>query len=549
VVNILIVDDEPMIREWFQMTVDRIGGDYVVAGEATNAAEALDFCRKHSVDLVVTDVKMPDMNGIELLERLKEEHAELRVIIFSSYNEFQFAAEALKLGASEYILKAEVTHQGLNDIFEKIKKDIALAQGKMIEMNSLRSLLNQNEMALRNVYFRDLLKGNPQASQQFSSKMELFRTPLSEKNMTLLALGLIRSSEEGAKLRIEEAGLLELAVTNIINETLLNETGSGCSLLIKDDVYLLLVNTANSGMKSQRESLLLVASRVAENIRKFIGADTAIGISTTYSKLSFITEQVSEAMEALDRHLFYGNRNIAYFQSVDAGIFGKQSDNDRDIYDKRDSFSSLLDAGRFDTARLELDLLMDMTAEGRTLNAKQVKAIVLELVYQVINKARGFEVPAEKLDAVYSEAHTEVQGLATYVQLRSWATKTIHQVFAWIEQFRIKYGDAVQKACDYISSHYQEEIQLQQIAGHVHLSRTYFSELFKKETGMNFNEYLMHIRIEKAKSILKGSPIKISDLSVQVGYASTSYFIKVFRKHVGMSPYEYMESNHGFRIH
>lgn len=119
--NILIVDDERIIREWFRMTVDKLGGDCRIIGEAASGEDALEFCRQHQVDLVVTDVKMPGMDGLELIKRLKEEQPGVRSVIFSSYSEFHFAAEALKLGANEYILKAEITLPGLEDILQKIK--------------------------------------------------------------------------------------------------------------------------------------------------------------------------------------------------------------------------------------------------------------------------------------------------------------------------------------------------------------------------------------------------------------------------------------------
>ncbi|KRE58319.1 helix-turn-helix domain-containing protein [Paenibacillus sp. Soil750] len=532
--NILIVDDEPIFREWFQMTVAKLGGSYHIAGESANGLEALQFCRDHAVDLVVTDVKMPGMNGIELIQNLKQELPRIRSVIFSSYNEFQFAAEALKFGASEYILKAEITLQGLSEVLGKIETDMELDHSKLVEINSLRNLLNQNQLALRTVYLRELLLGGQQEITDFHKKMELFDIVLTEKNMTILALGVLPSSEP----KIKEEDLRQLAVTNIVNETLLNEAGNGCSFQYEDHVYMLMVNIRSSSMKSQRESLLLVASRVMENLRKYIGVQCAIGISTTYSQLTFMPEQAREALEALQLPLFYEDRSIVYAQSTGGAA-------STELIPVPDTFHRFLESGQLGQASAACREFLDTMAKHHTLSAKQARAVVLELTYAMVNKARSYQVPASKLDLLYSEAHMEVVQLTTFLQLRDWTLRMVDMIVNWIESYRRKYGEAVQGACDFIQSRFTEELTLQQVAEQVHLSRNYFSELFKKETGTNFNEYLMQVRLEHAMQLLRTRPLKVSEVAERVGYANASYFIKLFRKYTGSSPHDYMESYQG----
>lgn len=538
--NILIVDDEPMIREWFRMTVDRLGGDYRIAGEAANGREAIEFCRRERVDLVVTDVKMPGMNGLELIRLLKEEQPELRSVIFSSYNEFQFAAEALKFGASEYVLKAEVTLAGLQDILEKIGRDMALAACHKQEVISLRHVLHENEQGLRSVYFRELLQGSRQAAQQFESRMAFFKCKLVERNLTLLSLGIIRLPRQEAAMKIREGELLQTAVINIVNETLEQETGGGCAIHYADDRYLLFVNAASSSMKSQRELLLLAASRIIEHLRRFIGIESAIGISSTSSRLAHVTDQAEEAAEALDGLLFYGESGLAFYQSRDRegeNVVGREQPEPL----LPAAFKRLVEEGLLGEAAAEFERLTQAVTSGQALTAKQARAAVLEMIYAVIHKARCSKVPAEQVEAIYGETPERVAGAATFYDLQTWATEIIRQLFALIESSLPRYVEPIEKACRYIRREYNREITLQEIAGHVHLSRTYFSELFKKETGVTFNEYLMQARMEKAKEIMQQGPVRVADLAETLGYAGASYFIKLFRKHSGMSPAEYME--------
>ncbi|MFS0724939.1 response regulator transcription factor [Paenibacillus sp. 1P07SE] len=542
--KLLIVDDEPMIREWFGMTVERLGDPYTIVGEAANGEEALEFCAAHEVDLVVTDVKMPGMDGLELLRHLKERYPQLRVVIFSSHDEFQFATQALKLGAREYVLKAEITLHELGEMLQKIKRDLDMEQGKLNEMDKLRFFLNQHELALRTAYFRDLLLGTPGSAEQFQEKIRLFKTNLTERNLTLIAVGLIQGSAEHRPPAIPDPGLLELAVTNIINETVHNELASGCSLLYRDEVYVVLLNAEASGMKSRREKLLLTATRIAENLQRFVKVETAIAISTTYSGLQYLGEQLKEACDALDSRLFYGQSGIV-IPSTD--VYPPRSDTETGpVYRLRDEFCQQLEAGRLQEAQDKLLQLLQVIGEARRMAPKQTKAVILDLIYKTIAEARKQSVPPELLDSVYGDAHWHIQQIH-YHRLIPWTEQAITRIFDEIAQHRRKYGEAVRKACGYVEQHFGEEILLQHIAEHVHLSRTYFSELFKKETGVTFNEYVTGVRMEKAKMLLKEQPLKVSEAAERVGYGNTSHFIKLFKKHTGFSPMEYMASHHGTR--
>ncbi|GIO62813.1 response regulator transcription factor [Paenibacillus cineris] len=537
--NILIVDDERIIREWFHMTVDKLGEEYRIAGEASNGDEALNFCRCHRIDLVVTDVKMPGMTGLELIKRLKEEQPDVRSVIFSSYNDFQFAAEALKLGAREYMLKAEITLPALSEILQKVKRDIEFDQSRTVELDSLRHVLNQNEQALRAAYFRELLGGNSQAERQFSAQMDFFRIGLEEKNLVLLAVGIVRCTEEKGK--ITDDVLLKQALINVMNETLRNETGGGCSFEYKNGVYLLMVNASASSMKSQREMLLITASRISENLTTFLGLEAAIGISLSYSRLNFLPRQLEEALEAMERNWFYGDPNIAWFQLPDTGIYSDQAEMHA-LKPTAESYHRLLEERKPREAFETFEIFLKQAGQGKRLMPKQMRAVIMEMVYAMINRARTFQVPEEMLEGILNEAAQQIAHQETFLELGKQAEAALRELVQSMETSRKRVAEPIEQACEFIRLHYAEEISLARVASHVHLSRNYFSELFKKETGLNFNEFLMQVRMERAMDILQQRQTRISDVAAQVGYANVSYFIKLFRKHAGLSPLEYMES-------
>jgi AraC-like DNA-binding protein len=371
--------------------------------------------------------------------------------------------------------------------------------------------------------------------------MAAFRTALAAKNLTLMAVNLIRDGDGAKRMRLREPRLLELAVTNIMNETVLNELGSGCSLLLREDTYIVLMNAEVTGLKSRRETLLIAASRISEHLAEYLGAEAAIGISTTYSRLSFLGEQLREALEASEHYLFYGERGIAFPETAPEpmSVTGE-------IRALRDDFRVRMETGQFALAGERSEELLKKLGDEKSLAPKQARAVALELVYTAIGKARQIGGAAEELDGVYGNAPYEIQRLG-YHGLRAWTMETLGGIQDWIDRHRRKYGEAAQNAIDYIRLRFAEELSLQEVADHVHLSRTYFSELFKKETGMNFNEFLIQVRLENAKALLSERSMKVSEVAEKVGYGNASYFIKVFKKQYGLSPYEYMESLHGTR--
>ncbi|MCZ8513712.1 response regulator [Paenibacillus filicis] len=541
--NILVVEDEEQIRRWFDLLIRKTNVDMSIAGVCGNGREALEICRNQPVELVITDIKMPVMDGLELIKRLKTEFPSVRTLILSSYGEFHFASEALKLGASDYILKAEVTVEGLRETLQKVKSEIELERKRNQEMYLLKSALNENQYALRSIYFSDLLKGLPSAVQEFENKMNTLRVPLKKEHLTIMIVSIddYRNALQTSKIRTKE--LLDMAVINIIDETLQNEAGNGCGFLYDRNLYVVLVNTYRIGDKSVRESTLQYAHRISNHLNDFLGVSASIGISLPYNDLSMFGKQYEEAYEALSQKQFFGRRSIVWFQDVH-NMYLKV--NDMDLHSILSGLSHYLERGDFRHVEMSVLNIIDEIEKHMHVSEKDVKTLSLEIVFLLLQKIRELQAGINDVKGVLDAGlpHEEVMQLTSFWEVKSWLTGKVCQLLEAIAALRPLYSEPIRKACEFMCTAYAEDISLQQVADLVHLNKTYLSELFKKETGVSFNDYLTKVRIDKSKElILSGG--KISTLAEQVGYPNGSYFTKVFKKVMGMTPMDFKQAGGG----
>lgn len=537
--NILIVDDEIQICRWFDILIRKTALPVHIVGMCTNGQEALAYCRNHPVDLVLTDIKMPVMDGLTLIKHLKTELPAIRTLILSAYGEFAFASEALKSGASDYVLKAEVTVDSLKDAILKIQTDLEMELKRNEEVHIIKSRLNQNQYELRALYFKRLMDGSPlAAAAQLEAERVMLRISLQNKHMILLAVCLDDYPHVLNEGKIKSRELLNLAVINIIDETLQYEAGSGCSFVYTDNLFIGLFNTLRAGSKSVRESTFHYVHRISNHLYDYLGLSASIGISMSYSDMSKIGKQLEEATAALQEKRFYGKRVIAWFEEMNHSGEGKGVRLDAA------PCLSAIERRDYEGLRCWVHDLLNTIEIHQNLSAKEVKSQALELVYYILQQLRrtyGHE-SARQSTLEAGAPHEEIRELNTFQDVRSWMTTKVDQLVAQSASMNQQYGGPVAKSVQLINESFAAEISLTQVAEQVHLNKTYLSELFKKEVGISFNDYLTQVRIERAKQlILTGK--RISALAQQVGYPNASYFTKVFKKVTGMTPGEFKNAS------
>ncbi|MEC0231919.1 response regulator [Paenibacillus alba] len=536
--KIIIVDDEAQIRRWFEILVQKTGLPVDLIASCSNGRDALEVCRTEEVDIVITDIKMPVMDGISFIRQLKEERPSIKCLILSSYSEFHYATEAIKAGASDYMLKAEITVEGITNALKKAELEIERELTRDREVYNLKNTIHVNQYALRSFYFGELLRGKSTSTQDFEEKMDTLRIPLHSKHLMVMA---IRSDEQAIvkeQAKIRHPDLLDSAVINIIDETLLNEANSGCCFVFEKDYYVAIFNCGQRGEKSLREITLQYAHRIASYLQDLLHLSVSIGISLPSLEVASLGQQLEEASGVLNHKRFYGRKSISWYSD-------ESNPNEIGVHAKRQNYLEMLslqlDRNQFDSSLHLLRQVLEEVGIQMLWSEKEVRAFGMEAGFLLQRTLRRLKTSVGAVNYSWEAEtpHIEIADLPTFEHVKQWLLSRASNDLEAAESLLHPYSETIRKVCEYVRTHYAEGVSLQQAADYVHLNRNYLSELFKKETGSSYNDYLTLVRINKVKELILEGETQIGLLSETVGYPDGSYLSKVFKKVTGMTPLEF----------
>ncbi|WP_179233086.1 response regulator [Paenibacillus rigui] len=509
--RIVLVEDEPLFRKGLAKMLSGSGTSWNVCGEAENGLEAEPMLAELQPDLVITDIRMPIMDGLELLKRTKARFPVIEFIVITGFQDFQYAQTALRCGALDLLVKP----CGKEDIFEALHKVDALVaekQARLRKEEMERQLLLDN--TLRAIFLRFPYRSEAAAELEASlrsSKLILFQ--ITDYSPT---------SKQYTK---RDVPLLQFAVLNMINEWMDIHRAEGKLLLIESGRYALLADG-----RLEEEA---ICAAVRESVWRLLGLTVSSQCAGLIQSLGQLPDLYESSVEqaAMEERAGEARRGEAAYpinrarqQLISAQV------------------AAFIHAGQMDALRQYLDQLIREIC-GMPTEAWKVEALSLGFALQDTAR-KQFELNP-RLAELTGRIHKlhECRGVDA---VRAW-------MLAETEQFMSRYGEwqekhsrsAILKAARYMEENYAESLSLQQVAAQVHLNAAYFSHLFKKETGRSFVDYLIELRMEKAKQLLANTDMKITEVSGRIGYDLPNYFAKLFKQATGLSPKDYRKLYQG----
>jgi two-component system response regulator YesN len=501
--QILLVEDEPLFRKGLAKMITGSGTNWNVCGEAENGQEAESLIAELLPDLVITDIRMPLMDGLELLKRVKTRFPDIEFIVITGFQDFQYAQAALRYGAFDLLIKP-CSKQDIIDALEKVDVLVLEKQARMNKEENEHQLLLEN--TLRGLFLRF-----PYRSE---AVVELAQ---SINGCKLILWQIIDYHPAHKQYSKRDVPLLQFAVLNIISELIDIHGTAGKLLLIEYGRFaLLLEDTAKEE---------LFCAEACETVHRLLGLTIASHLSGSVSDLT----QLADLYEA-------GMEGTIMAERADKG---SSTEANYPINRARQQLISaqtvaFIMAGQMDSLKQYLEQLMK-DVRGMPLETGKIEA--LSLAFALHDTARKqFEhepqILTERINSLHEcESSDEVYG---WMQLET--NQFLNNLYKWQEKYS---ENAVSKAARYMEEHYSETLPLQQVASQVHLNAAYFSHLFKKETGRSFVEYLIELRMEKAKLLLSNTNMNITEVSGKIGYDLPNYFAKLFKQSTGHSPKDY----------
>lgn len=496
--RVLVVDDEKLEREGIRFLLSMEEGEWEIY-EAANGKLALNELRKHPVDLMLTDIKMPHMDGLELSKKAREEYPDLEIIIFSGYGDFAFAQEAIRYGVTDYVLKP-VDPDRFHDTIQKIQKEIASRKNKEQQSIKEKSFLQQ--------YFLQsyLYSGDRERLKEAEGIVDF---AIWEQWHCAI---LIESDESFFDSASDEVPL-EIQAELRRSFFYLNLNGRQSLLLFKD-VYC---------------DYTLVAKNVYSLLKRLHPARFHLAVSRRfdgYRELPGIMEQLEQQMEEKfyhpEKHVFSNEDDVL---KLSVG----------EVQDSQIMQMISEDITRKDTDQLRKHFacLKEKYHDNTQYSAMYIKFVFSNVFQELFqeNQFSGERRLEHEIERLYN-----CRNIMEIVEVTE---DNIKEYEAFLDRSMSSSRNEVAAVKNYIYQHYEEDLNLEMLAEKVYLSSGYLSFIFKKETGMNLNRYIRVFRMEKAKELLCSTNMKVAQVSERVGFANVSYFCRSFREYYGSSPESY----------
>ena len=540
--KLLIIEDEYEIRNGLINQIDWEEIGFEIAGEAKNGREALDMISSLTPDAIITDIRMPVMDGIELMRRLRESNSKIRIVILSGYKEFEYAKKSIQYGAFGYILKP-TRDEEIYDIFKSLKNKLDNDYNIDSEYESYRNKAKVGLTAIKSILIRKLFENNYKEYEKESILGNLIENGMNVDNYTGIITCAINNGRDG----IDEEVFRNKFYEGILRSNTADVNVEISDLFVAGESSILCF-IISSKMPVSRYESINIAEKIKENLEHFISDIVpqtccfSVGIGNFYKDIFNIHESYLQSKRALDLKFFLGLGKIAHID--DCSNFQR-------IYSTEDSAETEDEYGLISVIAdniigLKYEHLKESISNylnyirKKTQEPEQIYINTIEMI--IILNSRFFEkgISIDKIlvENVHTDIH-EIISTGTFNDLRSYLFDTAVNIANHIEGKIVDDDMLISQAKRFVNEHYGERITLEDVARFVSMSPTYFSSKFKRKTGQPFIKYLTSVRIEKAKILLIRPNAMIKEVAMDVGFNDIRHFSKIFKKVEGTIPSEY----------
>ena len=528
-IKVFLAEDEFVIREGIKNTIDWGAHGYEFCGEAGDGELAWSMIRKEQPDIVITDIKMPFMDGLTLSRHIKAQFPQIEIILLTGYEEFEYAKEAVRIGAARYLSKpisGEELIGELDALSGKIRerRQEREAAAKYAEEMRERTELDKRE------FFRDLVTGGRELSALLDDAGRL-GLDITALWYNVLLIRISSAAHRGEERYSESVLTAEQALAGIAEEAgalLFDLSLDGKALLFREESEDALEQLVAGTVGKLKECL-----NAMERVRYFGGVGKSVG------RISELPVSYTEAARVFARRFFTEKNEIRYAKGASDGEGSAFSLSaiDPAHFDRR-QLRAFLDRGDAAETEYFLDAFFDGLGEGALDSMMFRQYIVMDTYFCVADYAEH-ELHRNRAEAGVHEP--EQDALADPDSARTYVLSIVKSVMKCREEAATdRYHDTVQEALRFIEEHYaEEELNLNALAAHVNFSPNHLSAIFKQQTGQPFIKYLTDLRMNEAKKYLRSSAKKSSEIGLLVGYRDPHYFSYLFKKTQGMTPTQY----------
>jgi len=539
--RLLIVDDEAIITDGMAEILARLDIPGLDICKAYSGGEALDWLNSTRIDLVLSDVRMPGIGGLELMEIIRNNWPRCRIIFITGYNDFDAVYQAIQTWGVRYLLKTE----GYDKVIAAVKDSIReLDEGLRIDrlLEQAKEQRHNLETLAHFEYFRHLLSGAGKFdSPVLAEDFQKLNIPLDPSAPILPVFGsLIRTEENPSYADRHEAAM----AVKLIGDSFLREMTRCVGLIDRFGDLLWLIQPTAEGQEGQ-DAAYAGTVRFLEGTLELIQAacseSLATDVSFTIGGVPILWESLPWAYGRLrqQQQVRVGD-GACMVMTVNVGSTDSAEPiRERARTHKTELLSAHLESGQRDAFMRMLKEISEPFGNGRIVDSAQV----MEAYYSVALVILSYINRRPTDDPLMSAALMRLDTHASWLEAFEYLARTAETLFALRRQKEnSRAAIAMEGICSYIEQYLSEDLSLVRLAKRSHFNPSYLSRLFKQETGQNLSEYIDQARIKKAKELLAEAESKIHEVGIRVGYESAHSFTRFFKKMTGVTPQEYRDS-------
>ncbi|MDR3598582.1 response regulator [Clostridium sp.] len=534
--RIMIVDDEEEIRLGIIKKIDWEANGFIVVGDAENGQEALEKAEKYQPDVIMTDIKMPFMDGLELGEKLVELMPSTKIIVFSGCDDFEYAHKAIKINVVEYVLKP-INSLEFIEVLKRLKHQLDKEYEEKRNLETLYKHYVDSLPVIREQFLVGALEGRI-SENQWKEQSENLGIDFKCEHLSVALIradGTLTLENDIDNVTIQkEPTLVPISIKKIVDE-IMDNYGKLVSLIYSDMVVVI-------GNFCAKEDILLFIkgiNEVCKTYKRIMNLTISAGIGYTYTNPSEIRFSYRSAQSALEYRFILGTGKAIYIDDV-------EPDNSIQLQFDEQEEHSMLNAIKISSEE-EITIAIDNLFEkfqDLLLPFNQYRIYLMEIMTSILKLVQTYNLDIDEIFGEGFNCYRHLEAFDSIDEVKKWITCKAIKVNDYIKKERINSSMLlIEKAKKYIKENYMDcDISVEKLCSELHVSPTYFSTIFKKETGESFVNYLTTIRLKEAIKLLNTTDDKTYIIAEKVGYPEANYFSYVFKKKFGVSPSKYRKN-------
>lgn len=526
--KVILVDDEEDVRVSIEKKVNWKELGFELVGSVSNGEEALELTEQMSIDVVMTDIKMPFMDGLTLCSKVKNSYKNTKVVLLSGFDDFEFAREAIHLEAEEYLLKP-IGAQDLENVFHKIKDNLDKELDERRNIENLREYYNNSLPMLKEQLLTGLLSGNI-SGKKATGMIQSYEMQLLSP---FYSVALVRGDFRNRTKDLQTNQMLTLSLMNMAREYLEKN--------MQVQIFMYMDRIAVIGCLQDRDEIqnfIYHVNQVCKTGSRMLEANVDAGIGQAYSSLDKIYNSYIEAKEALDYRLLLGEKNQAIFiNDVEPYMVG---------YSEVEGIDGIMHSIKFGTKEDLQEAIHTFMEEikAHKMPIQQFQLTFMELFTEMWKMLRNQKIDMEEIFEEPLHPYDLFENVSSVDEMTVWLNEKSIRIWEALRKNRAASTSSItEKAKKYIEENYSNSsLSVEDLCKHLNVSATYFSVMFKKEMGMSFVSYLTKVRLAHAVDLLDHTDDKSYMIAEKVGYTEANYFSYVFKKQYGISPTKYKQN-------